>query len=89
MGYIELNVLNNNASQVALGIDLGTTNSLAAIWRDGRPSVLKPEGRGGLIPSVIHFPTDGQPVVGREARDQASSTRRTRCSASSGSWAGA
>jgi len=74
MGYIELNVLNgpNSASDtLALGIDLGTTNSLAAVFRDGRPVVLHPEGRSGLVPSVIHFPADGQPIVGREARDHA------------------
>ena len=59
MGYIELNVLNSPASLPAthaLGIDLGTTNSLAAVWQDGRPIVLKPEGRSGLVPSAIHFP---------------------------------
>ncbi|MBL8859014.1 MAG: Fe-S protein assembly chaperone HscA [Planctomycetes bacterium] len=71
MAYIELNVLNNSASQLALGIDLGTTNSLAAVWRDGRPTVLRPEGKSALIPSVIHFPRDGAPIVGREARDHA------------------
>jgi len=75
MGYVELNVLNNavpaGAAPAALGIDLGTTNSLAAIWRDGRPVVLRPEGRSGLVPSVIHFPEQGPPVVGREARDSA------------------
>jgi Fe-S protein assembly chaperone HscA len=71
MPYIELDVLNNPASGLALGIDLGTTNSLAAVWKDGRPIVLKPEGKSPLIPSVIHFPVKGPPVVGREARDQA------------------
>ena len=74
MGYIELNVLNAPTTTpvtLALGIDLGTTNSLAAIWKDGRPVVLHPEGKGGLVPSVIHFPSDGMPVVGREARDHA------------------
>jgi Fe-S protein assembly chaperone HscA len=71
MPYIELDVLNSPASGLALGIDLGTTNSLAAVWKDGRPIVLKPEGKSPLIPSVIHFPLKGPPVVGREARDQA------------------
>jgi molecular chaperone DnaK (HSP70) len=37
MGFIELNVLNNATSNVALGIDLGTTNSLGAMWKR-RPS---------------------------------------------------
>jgi Fe-S protein assembly chaperone HscA len=71
MSYIELKVLNNAASELALGIDLGTTNSLAAVWKDGRPSVLAPEGKSSLIPSVVYFPREGQPIVGREARDQA------------------
>ena len=52
MAYIELNVLNSNPSQLALGIDLGTTNSLAAVWRDGRPMVLKPDGRSALSGSA-------------------------------------
>jgi Fe-S protein assembly chaperone HscA len=71
MPYIELNVLNNAVPDVAVGIDLGTTNSLVAVWREGRPVVLAPEGRSGLVPSVVRFPSDGPPVVGREARDQA------------------
>ncbi len=74
MGYIELKVLNEPVQQgatAALGIDLGTTNSLAAIWQGGRPVVLRPEGRSSLVPSVIHFPEEGAPVVGREARDGA------------------
>lgn len=46
-----------------LGIDLGTTNSLVAVVRDGVPVVL-----GGLVPSVVHYPegTDA-PVVGADA----------------------
>jgi Fe-S protein assembly chaperone HscA len=71
MGFIELNVLNNNATNVALGIDLGTTNSLGAMWRDGRPIVLHPEGGSGYVPSAIHFPESGVPLVGREARERA------------------
>jgi Fe-S protein assembly chaperone HscA len=72
MGYIELNVLNNDSSPQAMGIDLGTTNSLAAAWKDGRPVVIKPESGGsGSIPSVIHLPEDGSIVVGRKALDQA------------------
>src|SRR5689334_6565799 len=71
MGYVELDVLQPGGAQPALGIDLGTTYSLAAIWKDGRPVVLHPEGESGLIPSVIHFPPDGPPIVGREARARA------------------
>ena len=72
MGYVELNVLQPSPEQEpALGIDLGTTYSLAAIWKDGRPVVLHPEGESGLIPSVVHFPAEGPPIVGREARARA------------------
>jgi len=71
MGYLELNVLNNADSPQAMGIDLGTTNSLAATWKDGRPMVIHPPGRSGKIPSVIWFPEDGSPVVGRKALEHA------------------
>jgi len=72
MGYIELNVLNNSASRHVVGIDLGTTNSLAATWSDGRPVVIKPENAGsGSIPSVICLAEDGKVIVGRRALEQA------------------
>ena len=71
MGFIELDVLNNNPSRLAMGIDLGTTNSLGAIWKDGRPIVLHSTDEHFNVPSVIYFPEDGPPVVGREAREHA------------------
>jgi molecular chaperone DnaK len=50
------------------GIDLGTTNSLIAVVDSGIPFVIAdPEGRR-LTPSVVHFPPQGPPVVGRPAR---------------------
>ena len=71
MAYIELDVLNNEPVQLALGIDLGTTNSLGAMWKDGRPIVLHPQGTSGSVPSVVYFPEDGEPIIGRAARDRA------------------
>lgn len=72
MGFVELTVLNNTPTdRRALGIDLGTTNSLAAVWQDGRPVVLRPEGESGIVPSAVNVREDGEPLVGREARDQA------------------
>lgn len=72
MGYIELNVLNNDLSPQVMGIDLGTTNSLAATWIDGRPVVIKPEhSNSGSVPSVIHIADDGTVIVGQKALDQA------------------
>jgi molecular chaperone DnaK len=40
--------------KTAIGIDLGTTNSLAAVVRDGRPETLAGEN-GVIVPSVISF----------------------------------
>ncbi|MEW6072810.1 MAG: Fe-S protein assembly chaperone HscA [Planctomycetota bacterium] len=69
MPYFELDVL-DNVKQPIVGIDLGTTNSLIALWRDGRPEVLRPDPTSddGRIPSVIQFPSGGRPLVGRAAR---------------------
>lgn len=71
MGYIELDVLNNDAPRVVVGIDLGTTNSLAALWQDGRPQVLAPEGQPATVPSVVYVPEEGNPLVGRAAKGRA------------------
>lgn len=68
MGYIELDVLDDQPQRVVIGIDLGTTNSLPAIWRDGRPEVLRIDGEAALIPSVVHVKEDGTAIVGRSAR---------------------
>lgn len=57
-----------NTKPVIVGIDLGTTNSLVAIITDGETRVIKDvSGSSALMPSVIHFLEDGQPVTGREA----------------------
>jgi Fe-S protein assembly chaperone HscA len=71
MGYIELDVLDDSEKKIVIGIDLGTTNSLSAIWRDDRPEVLRLEGKSALVPSVVNFPEQGEPLVGHEARAQA------------------
>lgn len=53
-----------------IGIDLGTTNSLAAIWRGGAV-VLIPNVHGEyLTPSVISVLDDQRIVVGRSAKDR-------------------
>jgi molecular chaperone HscA len=54
----------------AVGIDLGTTNSLVAIVDGGRPVCLTDEGDQALVPSVVHYAADGTVVVGAEARDR-------------------
>lgn len=53
----------------AIGIDLGTTNTVVAAVRDGRASALKDRLGHSLLPSVVSFPETGPPIVGRKARD--------------------
>jgi molecular chaperone DnaK len=54
-----------------VGIDLGTTFSLAAYVRDGRPVVVRDEAGTALVPSVISFHDDGAVLVGSAARQRA------------------
>lgn len=53
-----------------VGIDLGTTNSLVAVWRDGK-SVLIPNGLGEyLTPSCVSLDEDGTVLVGKAAKER-------------------
>ena len=52
----------------AVGIDLGTTNSVVAIAEAGQATVLRDEAGRGLIPSVVHYDDDGSVTVGDDAR---------------------
>ncbi|MEK8031165.1 molecular chaperone HscC [Ideonella sp. DXS29W] len=53
-----------------IGIDLGTTNSLAAVWRDGK-SELIPNALGDVLtPSCVSLDADGSVLVGRAARER-------------------
>ncbi len=47
----------------AVGIDLGTTNTLAAAVRDGLPQTLS-----AAVPSLVHYRADAAPLVGDAAR---------------------
>jgi len=58
-----------------IGIDLGTSNSAAAILQAGKPTIIpSAEGTtqyGKAFPSVVAFTKDGQMLVGEPARRQA------------------
>ena len=54
--------------RLAVGIDLGTTNSLVATVRSGLPTVLADEAGQALLPSVVHYGADGVLTVGEAAR---------------------
>ncbi|HVP60712.1 MAG TPA: Fe-S protein assembly chaperone HscA [Myxococcaceae bacterium] len=58
----------------AVGIDLGTTNSLVAAVIDGKPRAFPVDDGGALLlPSVVHYGADGSVVVGARARALAAS----------------
>ncbi len=63
------------AKEKILGIDLGTTNSAAAIMEAGRPTVVPsaegPTMAGKMFPSVVAFTKDGQLLIGEPAKRQA------------------
>ena len=53
-----------------IGIDLGTTNSLAAVWRDGRAQLIPNSLGEVLTPSCVSLDADGSVLVGRAARER-------------------
>src|SRR5260221_14326743 len=53
--------------RLAVGIDLGTTNSLVAAVRNGIAVVLNDRDGHALLPSIVRYLRDGRTVVGREA----------------------
>jgi len=57
--------------RLAVGIDLGTTNSLVATVRSAVPTVL-PDAEGRLLlPSVVHYGDEDQVLIGDAARERA------------------
>ncbi len=57
--------------KLAVGIDLGTTNSLVATVRNGQSEILADEQERPLLPSVVHFQKENV-IVGYEAGAMAS-----------------
>jgi molecular chaperone DnaK len=54
-----------------IGIDLGTTNSVAAVMVGGEPLVIPSAEGERLVPSVVAVNKNGERLVGRVARNQA------------------
>ncbi len=50
-----------------VGIDLGTTNSLIGAMDAGFPILIADADGERLTPSVVHFPSQGEPLIGRAA----------------------
>src|SRR4051795_4252235 len=55
----------------AVGIDLGTTNSVIAAWQGGEPIVIPNAEGARTTPSVVAFTENGERLVGQLARRQA------------------
>ena len=53
-----------------VGIDLGTTNSSIAVWRDGRAEIIPNALGHNLTPSVVGFDETGEILVGMAARER-------------------
>jgi molecular chaperone HscA len=62
--------------RLAVGIDLGTTNSLVAAVRSGVPDVLPDEAGHVLLPSVVRYLANGGRRIGRVAKTEAATDPR-------------
>lgn len=56
-----------------IGIDLGTTNSLVAVWQDGQSKLIPNAFGEYLTPSVVSIDEDGTIYVGKIAKERLSS----------------
>ena len=56
--------------KLAVGIDLGTTNSLVAAVRSSTPEVLRDADGHALLPSAVRYFADGKVSIGRQALAQ-------------------
>jgi len=61
-------VSDTGEGKIVLGIDLGTTNSLAAVMGTNGPTVLRDQFGDALIPSIVSFVPGGGQLIGRDAR---------------------
>ena len=57
--------------RLAAGIDLGTTNSLVATFKNGAPGVLEDQHGEAIFPSVVRYGEGGVSAIGKPAREQA------------------
>jgi molecular chaperone HscA len=65
-----LDIFDPKAAPKAIGIDLGTTNSIVAHVRDGSAVALVSCDGTPLLPSVVHYAKSGAVLVGRAAKAQ-------------------
>ena len=71
----------------AVGIDLGTTNSVVAVLEGGEPTVIANAEGFRTTPSVVAFTKDGEVLVGETAKRQAVTNVDRTIARSSATWA--
>ena len=54
--------------EIFIGIDLGTTNTLACYFKKGKPMFIKFPNAGNMLPSTLYVDEDGNIIVGEPAR---------------------
>ena len=59
----------NHPQSSIVGIDLGTTNSVVAVYKDGKVQVIEEDGTS-ILPSVVGMTLDGRLIVGNAAKNQ-------------------
>ena len=55
-------------NEIFVGIDLGTTNTLACYLRRGRPNFIRFAGSGEMLPSVLYVDEEKNIFVGEKAK---------------------
>ena len=59
----------DNEQSTIVGIDLGTTNSVVAVYMNGKVQVLEEDGTS-ILPSIVGMTLDGRLIVGNSAKNQ-------------------
>lgn len=62
-----------------IGIDLGTTNSLASVWKDGKCQLIPNSFGEYLTPSVVGIDENGDIIVGKIAKERLVSHPNSTC----------
>ncbi len=73
MAKISINIKEGkiaDQSDLIIGIDLGTTNSLVAYIKDEQAIAVKGKNKSALVPSIVHFDANGNIIVGDEAKEK-------------------
>lgn len=63
-------VIRGEEKMTVIGIDLGTTNSLGCVYRNGKAELIPNAYGSYLTPSVVSMTEDGKLIVGQPAKDR-------------------